>query len=130
MNPAHRPQPWEIVRKGHVLDEAGNALNIRRPTSISGLDGLEPGKRYRATVSLDKLAETTERWWWGGEGDEGEEEGGEEEEEEEEEEEKTEGKVTSDDFNAESTRKPLAKSRTWPVDFIIEDDGVEFYIEK
>ena len=64
--PACKPQPWHVVERGQVLDEDGNELNIRRSTTVTGLDGLEAGKRYRTTISEEKLSET--KWWWGEEG--------------------------------------------------------------
>lgn len=61
-DPKFRPQPWEIVRRGILLDENGNELNIRRSKSVSGVDGLKAGKRYRATVAIKYLYM---EWWWG-----------------------------------------------------------------
>ena len=61
--PRFRPQPWEIVRLGRVVDEHGKVLQARRSTTVSGCDGLEPGKSYKATVDISKL---TGRSWWRG----------------------------------------------------------------
>jgi len=68
----YRPEPWEVVQKGRVLDKDGNLTGIRRPSVVTGVDGLEPGKRYRTTVDLEKLKGVS--WWLGantdGEGNE------------------------------------------------------------
>lgn len=61
--PSFRPQPWEIVRRGRMLDENGNEMNIRRPMAVAGCDGLEVGKRYKVTAAVEKLMGRP--WWWG-----------------------------------------------------------------
>jgi hypothetical protein len=91
---AFRPQPWDIVRRGRVLDRDGNETRIRRPSEVAGVDGLEAGKKYRTTMALGKLR--TVLWWWGTEDDESESQGL--------------GSV--------------------PIEFKVEDNGVEFRVEK
>ena len=91
---AFRPQPWDVVRRGRVLDHEGNETGIRRPSEVVGVDGLEAGKKYRSTMALGKLR--TVPWWWGTEDDEPESQGM--------------GSV--------------------PIEFEVEDDGVEFRVEK
>lgn len=71
-DPDFRPQPWDVVRRGRLLSEDGTELNIRRPTTVAGLDGLEAGKRYKVTVAVEKLSRM--RWWWAGTEEEEEEE--------------------------------------------------------
>jgi hypothetical protein len=91
---AFRPQPWDIVRRGRVLDRDGNETRIRRPSEVAGVDGLEAGKKYRTTMALGKLR--TVPWWWGTQDDEPE----------------SQGLVSV------------------PIEFKVEDDGVEFRVEK
>lgn len=62
---AFRPQPWEVVRRGRVLDSEGNETGIRRPSVVHGVDGLEAGKMYRVGMAVGKLEKVP--WWWGGE---------------------------------------------------------------
>lgn len=90
---AYRPQPWDIVRRGRVLDDNGNETSIRRPSEVAGVDGLEAGKKYKATMALNKLQ--TVPWWWGTEDDEPESRG----------------------------------MDNGPIEFEVEDDGVEFSVE-
>jgi hypothetical protein len=45
------------------LDEHGNETGIRRPGFACGVDGLEPGHRYRLSVDRETVANS---WWrWG-----------------------------------------------------------------
>lgn len=104
--PSCRPQPWHIVQGGEVLDEDGNELNIRRPTTVTGLDGLEAGKRYRATISEEKLSKT--KWWWGEEG---------------------RGEDSAPKGSVTHTADMAARSEV-PPKFIIEGNGVEFNVEE
>ena len=60
-----RPQPWNVVRRGRVLDQDGNETSVRRPGEVHGVDGLEAGKKYKATMALAKLQRVP--WWWGSE---------------------------------------------------------------
>ena len=62
-----RPQPWHIVRNGRILDQDGKETSIRRPSVVHGVDGLEAGKTYKATMAMDKLDKVP--WWWGDEKD-------------------------------------------------------------
>ncbi|OTB12211.1 hypothetical protein K445DRAFT_369599 [Daldinia sp. EC12] len=50
-----RPQPWSIVKIGRELDEAGNPRNIRRSSSVTGVDGLEPGHEYEVGLNMEDL---------------------------------------------------------------------------
>ncbi len=74
-----RPQPWAIVRRGRAVDEEGRERDVRRPSTVAGVDGLKAGKRYKATVALEKLEKAP--WWWGGVDDEERSENGNENEE-------------------------------------------------
>jgi len=91
---AFRPQPWDVVRRGRVLDHDGNKTSMRRPSVVAGVDGLEAGKKYRTTMALSKLR--TVPWWWGTEDDEPESQG----------------------------------MRNVPIEFEVEDGGVEFRVEE
>lgn len=61
--PFFRPQPWEIVRRGRMLDENGNEMNVRRQIAVAGCDGLEVGKKYKVSAAVEKLIGRS--WWWG-----------------------------------------------------------------
>ena len=65
--PSFRPQPWHIVRNGRLLDDDGKETSIRRPSVVHGVDGLEAGKTYKTTMSIEKLEKVP--WWWGDEKD-------------------------------------------------------------
>ena len=106
LKPACRPQPWHVVRRGQVLDEDGNELNIRRPTTVSGLDGLEAGKRYLATISEEKLSET--EWWWG---------------------EEARGDNSASKDSITGTADMVGSLEVSPK-FIIDENGVEFSVEE
>ena len=55
-----RPQPKSIVERGWELDEDGKEMKIRRSVHAHGVDGLEPGHRYR----LDVAPESLQGLWW------------------------------------------------------------------
>ncbi|KAI0122705.1 hypothetical protein F4814DRAFT_446650 [Daldinia grandis] len=50
-----RPQPWNIVKTGHEVDEAGNQRSTRRSASVTGVDGLEPGHEYEVSLNAGDL---------------------------------------------------------------------------
>lgn len=57
------PQPKSVVERGWELDEHGNEKKIRRSIHAQGVDGLEPGHRYRLDV---KPGDLQGMWWrWG-----------------------------------------------------------------
>jgi hypothetical protein len=49
------------------LDDDGKETSIRRPSVVHGVDGLEAGKTYKTTMSIEKLEKVP--WWWGDEKD-------------------------------------------------------------
>ncbi|OTB01752.1 hypothetical protein M426DRAFT_63487 [Hypoxylon sp. CI-4A] len=55
-----KPQPWSIVKLGRELDADGNPRNIRRSASVTGVDGLEPGREYE--IGLNEV--DLEKVWW------------------------------------------------------------------
>ena len=58
-----QPQPKAIAERGWELDEHGNEMKIRRSIYAQGVDGLEPGHRYRLNVKPGVLQGI---WWrWG-----------------------------------------------------------------
>ena len=58
-----RPQSKAVAQRGWVLDDEGNERKIRRSVHARGVDGLEPGHRYRLDV---KRGELWGMWWrWG-----------------------------------------------------------------
>jgi hypothetical protein len=58
-----RPYPKSIVERGLELDEHGNETGTRRPEFACGVDGLEPGHRYRLSVNRERVVNS---WWrWG-----------------------------------------------------------------
>ncbi|KAJ4386838.1 hypothetical protein N0V93_009736 [Gnomoniopsis smithogilvyi] len=95
--------PWEIVRRGRLLDEQGNETQARRSPVVCGCDGLEAGKRYKVTVATGKLVGRS--WWWGTE------------------DEVWNGTATIPMFteNGEKLRLPLV--------YEVENDGIEFSVE-
>ena len=55
-----RPQPRSVVERGWELDQDGKEMKIRRSVHAQGVDGLEPGHRYRLDVAPGNLR----RLWW------------------------------------------------------------------
>ena len=102
-DPKFRPQPWDIVRRGRLLDEGGNETQARRSPVVCGCDGLEAGKRYKATVATGKLLGRS--WWWRTEED------------------VRQGTATVPAFLEENEELCL------PLHFEVEDGGVEFSVE-
>lgn len=97
-----RPQPWEIVQRGRLLDEHGNETQARRSPVVCGCDGLQAGKRYKVTVATGKLIGRS--WWWGTE------------------EEVQEGTATVPLFTEDGEELRL------PLNFEIVDGGTEFSV--
>ena len=54
------PQPKRVAERGWELDEQGNEMKIRRSVHAQGVDGLQPGHRYR----LDVKAGALQGMWW------------------------------------------------------------------
>ena len=58
-----QPQPKAIAERGWELDKHGDEMKIRRSIHAQGVDGLEPGHRYRLDVKPGALQGI---WWrWG-----------------------------------------------------------------
>ncbi|KAK4191326.1 hypothetical protein QBC35DRAFT_27803 [Podospora australis] len=55
-----RPQPKAIAEKGWELNDDGTERKTRRPNQPIGVDGLEPGVRYKIGLNEEKLKEI---WW-------------------------------------------------------------------
>lgn len=58
-----QPQPKAVAERGWELDSEGKEMKTRRSVHAHGVDGLEPGHRYRLDV---KRVELYGMWWrWG-----------------------------------------------------------------
>ncbi|KAJ4287307.1 hypothetical protein N0V90_012705 [Kalmusia sp. IMI 367209] len=55
-----KPQPKAVVERGLELDEHGNEMNLRRSKFATGVDSLEPGRRYDVRLNAELLS----RIWW------------------------------------------------------------------
>ena len=61
--PNFHPRPKAVAQQGWELDDEGNEMKVRRSIHALGVDGLEPGHRYRLDV---KRMELEGIWWrWG-----------------------------------------------------------------
>ncbi|KAL5371705.1 hypothetical protein DPSP01_014056 [Paraphaeosphaeria sporulosa] len=50
-----KPQPKSVVERGLEVDANGNEVNLRRSKSATGVDGLEPGRKYEIGLNTDLL---------------------------------------------------------------------------
>lgn len=100
--PEFRPQPWDTVRKGVLLDEGGNETRARRSAIVCGCDGLEEGKKYKVTVAVGKLIGRS--WWWGNE------------------EEVRDSRAGVARFEEDGEELDL------PLEYLVEDEGLEFSV--
>jgi hypothetical protein len=54
-NATVKPLPKEMIKNGWERDDEGNEIKIRRPSTATGVDGLEAGHSYRVGVNMELL---------------------------------------------------------------------------